>query len=90
MEFKKIVRYIGGKSCLLQYALSTGENTFLAGVDYEITNRKDFNRLVKSGVFEDVTPAPVVIPAKEEEEKVLVEDVPTPKRNKRDKEEVSN
>jgi hypothetical protein len=92
MEFKKIVRYVGGKSGMLQYALSTGEDTFMAGVDYVITNRKDFSRLIKSGLFEDVTPVPApVVPVKEEEVVIaLVEDVPPTKRKKRDEEEVSN
>lgn len=45
---------------MLQYPLRSGLNTFSAGVDYEITDKADFGRLMSSEDFIDVTPKPEV------------------------------
>jgi hypothetical protein len=55
--------------------LRSGLNTFSAGVDYEITDKQDFGRLVSSGDFIDVTPKPVEKPAPVAEE-VSEDDAP--------------
>lgn len=59
-NFKKLVRYVGSNSCMLQYPLRSGLHTFSAGVDYEITDKQDFGRLISSDDFIDVTPKPEI------------------------------
>lgn len=59
---------------MLQYPLRSGLNTFSAGVDYEITDKADFGRLISSEDFIDVTPKPVVKPAPVVEETVETEE----------------
>lgn len=91
MKFQKIVRYVGANHCMLQYPLSTGESQFSAGIDYTITNKRDYARLVKSGEFVDVTPVveqprPEVEEDRVVEETELVVDVPTSNKPKRNKE----
>jgi len=52
---------------MLQYPLRSGLNTFSAGVDYEITDKADFGRLITSEDFIDVTPKPAMKPPVVEE-----------------------
>lgn len=84
-NFKKLVRYVGSNSCLLQYPLRSGLNTFSAGVDYEITDKADFGRLMSSEDFIDVTPYPVAKPVVVIEEPVETEEGTLKGRNRGNK-----
>lgn len=90
MSFKKIVRFTGSKRGMLQYPLTTGESEFVAGVDYEITNRRDYARLMNSTNFVDVTPVEVKLDVataenSEEVKPIAVdEEAPKTKKTKKD------
>lgn len=51
----KKVKYIASDSIMLGYPISTGQQDFYAGVEYEV-NDADFNRLTMNGEFVEVVP----------------------------------
>lgn len=79
--FKRIVRYVASNSCMFQYPLRNGLDSFVSGVDYVIEDKEDFLRLMSGDAFVDVTPVPKT-KEKPVEEEVVTEEV-TPK-NKRE------
>lgn len=81
------VKYVGsGKGIELHFALKDGQSVFERGPVYTISNVVDFERLMKSGKFQDVTeyPAnPVVAPAEAAVEEPIAEDSAVPASKKK-------
>jgi len=53
----KKVKYIASDSIMLGFPISTGQQDFYAGVEYEV-NDADFNRLTMNGEFVEAVPEP--------------------------------
>lgn len=71
-NFSKRVKLVGGSRIQLHYPLSTGQDLFEARKEYDITSRKDFDRLMERGDFVCLNPDVKEEPVLEE---TKVEDV---------------
>jgi hypothetical protein len=77
-EFQKTLELVGVKSIEFAFPLSDGRLSVVRGEKIVVTNRKDYNRLMLSGSFQEVA-APVPLRKFEKVEKAeVVEEVEKP------------